>query len=560
LRTAAERFAIADGTGLRPRPFDDGRTTPRTGSNSAVLVGMLLVAFIVLAWQIRAPGIYAGEDDAGYVLLGRALRGFSYRELQYVGEPIAARYPPGYPAVVAIVTAIAGEALAAISLSGILIAAGGLLALFTMVRRLGSTNLALLATASLAVNPSYVANAGKIMSEATFAAAWLICMWAIIRTEDARRASTGAFGNALAIVAALVRSAGITLVFAVCVEWLLRRRYRVLLWTIVFSALTVGAWQVWTIFAPDQEARRLYSSDATALADGTTSVTTTIVRRLTGNASAYGSRYVPWELAVPSIEGTRVDNVFWIATITICLIAGTLSLWRRARLWSLSLLSYGALLLIWRWPVERFIQPAIPELLVVIFVGLYVVGSKISRGASQTLPAVFAIAVTWTSLWRDGQVLRAVDECDRQSPYTSPACAAPGPLDFVSVARWVRDHTPPTTVVATPKERAFYYHSGRKTLVHERVLQEDSASFVPYLGANRASYAVLTPAGYNFKQTRHLLATTCRWFDIAYATSPHTILFQLRTEPLPEPGGACAALARSSARISDAAADSAYSR
>ena len=41
-------------------------------------------------------GIFTFGDDAAYLLLSRSLRALSYREVQFVGNPIAARFPPDF--------------------------------------------------------------------------------------------------------------------------------------------------------------------------------------------------------------------------------------------------------------------------------------------------------------------------------------------------------------------------------------------------------------------------------------------------------------------------------
>jgi hypothetical protein len=151
---------------------DEARLSRRV----VMLLGALLVGHALLAYQARARGIFTFGDDASYLLLSQSLRAFSYREVQFIGAPIAAHFPPGYPALLALL-GIAGEHLRLISLAGIALSVSGLYALFDDVRRRWSSEVGLLVTAVAATNPTMVANAGAVASESMFTALafWTLC-------------------------------------------------------------------------------------------------------------------------------------------------------------------------------------------------------------------------------------------------------------------------------------------------------------------------------------------------------------------------------------------------
>ena len=49
-----------------------------------LLLGALLVGHGLLAWQLRARGIFTFGDDAAYLLLSRSLQALNYREPYFV--------------------------------------------------------------------------------------------------------------------------------------------------------------------------------------------------------------------------------------------------------------------------------------------------------------------------------------------------------------------------------------------------------------------------------------------------------------------------------------------
>jgi hypothetical protein len=55
-----------------------GAATPRW---VGVALVALSVAFVWIAWSAREPGVTTGNDDARYMLLARALREGTYRDL-----------------------------------------------------------------------------------------------------------------------------------------------------------------------------------------------------------------------------------------------------------------------------------------------------------------------------------------------------------------------------------------------------------------------------------------------------------------------------------------------
>ena len=123
--------------------------------------------------------------------------------------------------------------------------------MFDAVRRLWSPGLALLMLAMLVVNPGLVQLGGRIMSEAPYLALSCLVLWIPTRTSTDRTWVGVAF-CAAAILAALTRSVGITLLAAVFVLWALDRRWRSLGAFSLAASLLVGSWLTWTALAPHE--------------------------------------------------------------------------------------------------------------------------------------------------------------------------------------------------------------------------------------------------------------------------------------------------------------------
>ncbi|HEX5072845.1 MAG TPA: glycosyltransferase family 39 protein [Gemmatimonadaceae bacterium] len=529
-----------------PSAFESSTPTTLIGRHK-MLLAALLAGHGLLAWQLRARGIFTFGDDAAYLLLGRSLRAFNYREPYFVGNPVAARFPPGYPAFLAAVTGPFGEHLGLVSAAGILVSVAGMLFLFDVVRRRWSTELALLVIAAAAVNPQLLANASNVQSETLYTTLTLGSLWAADRAVGQRdrrergvRAAVVAGG--LAIAAALTRSVGVTLIGALGLHWLFRRRYR---WVMVFaaaSAVTVGAWLSWTVVAPAREVRRSYVDDAVNIRVGDGSLRSTIVERLKGNVVTYGGQAVIEQLALPLTSRTRLDNVGWVLAIVVLLTIGLLSAWGRwnAVVWYVG--AYGALLAVWAWTIERFLGPVLPLLIALIVIGAGVASSVLTGRRQWLAPAIVAMVLAGAALREDAREVTRALECDR----ARVDCALPRELDFLDAVAYLAGHSAPDARVIAPKAPSLYYHARRQALFWDEVVNLPLDSLDGFLRRARVSYIITTPVFSDGLTVVSLSLRDCARLDLVRAFSPYTLLLAVRPEgapPAPD-GAACRALER----------------
>jgi len=512
-----------------------------------VLLAALLIGHGLLAWQLRARGIFTFGDDAAYLLLSRALQAFSYREPYFVGNPVAARFPPGYPAFLAVLTAPAGEHLGLVSLAGILVSVVGLVFLFDVVRRRWSTELALLVTAAAAVNPELLTNASNVRSETLYTTLTLASLWAADRAvgqRNSRERGTRAavIAGGLAIAAALTRSVGVTMIGALGVHWLLRRRYR---WVMVFgaaAAITVGAWLAWTVVAPAREVRRSYVDDAVNVRVGDGSLRSTMVKRLKENIATYAGQSIVEELALPLTPRTRLDNVAWVLAIGTLLAVGLISAWGRwnAVVWYLG--AYGALLAVWAWTIERFLGPVVPLLIALTVIGAGVASSVLARNRRWLPPAIAAMVLAGFGLHEDSELVTHALECDR----ARVDCALPRELDFVDAVAYLAGHSAPDARVITPKAPTLYYHSKRQALYWDQVVNLPLDSLDGFLRQERVSHILTTPVFSDGETIVRLSRRDCAHLDLVRAFSPQTLLLAVRPEGAPPAAesAACRALER----------------
>jgi hypothetical protein len=488
----------------------------------------IVVAHLAGAWYMRIAGFGWGEDDAGYLLLAQELRHFSYRDVQDVLAPMHARFPPGFPLLLALVGPLVGDSVDALIGVVALCSAGSIFLLYAAARSRVGDEVAVLCALLYAINPITLQYAGILMAEAPFRLLVTTALWALTREDDSPWFAVLAGGATCA--AALTRSAGVVFIVALMVYWVTQRRYRRAMLLGVAAALTVGAWLAYTFTAPDPETRRLYVADLGARQQrgDRPGMIEEIVRRLVPRTRLYLQRFVPSTLAVPTVPGTPIDNVFWSAALVILGTTGLVGLWRRWRAATWFVLAYIGLLAIWRWALERFIDPIIPLLFLVLLTGAATLAGSVRPERRRALLGVLSLLLVVGALQDVVPYFQRYAACDRGDPAGSPTCWPRGEREYLRAAQWVRDSTPTDAIFFVSKERSFFMHTGRRSINQDRGLQEDSLSLVPYLRSRGVTYSVVTPVGVRSQMHNALLATSCRGLALVREFSPSTFLLRVR--------------------------------
>ncbi|MFN0179102.1 MAG: hypothetical protein ACKVZ0_09900 [Gemmatimonadales bacterium] len=548
----------------------------------------LLAVHIGVAFFLRSPGLTTAGDDSTYLLLGRSLRDLQYVDQFLVGAPVEAQYPPLYPATLALIGAVFGERLELFIAASIVFSAAALLVVFlgTLPH---SRPLAFIGLTLGAVNLDLLRMAGTIRSEPLF---MLLVAGALVllAKPDATRRSLACAG-ALAIAAALTRSAGVAVVAAVLTTWLVQRRWRPASWLVAASLVTLGPWLAWTVVAPGKLAGRSYVADlllpgppapsppppaaipspqrsvpdsssppsappspipgagqdstaapATAVSVGPSRLVATLWHRVTTNLARYASRGVPDALGLPRVPGTDLDNWLWLIVLVAAGVAG---LWRLSRWWpaaAATLIGYGLLLAVWPYTVGRFLTPMLPLAILALVTGSAALASRFGFRRPIIVPLAFAVLVLIGSLPPAGRALRQSAQCDRDRATESAGCFDQVERAFFSAIAFIADSTPSTARFLTAKEAVFYYYTGRQVAPLPPLLAARQRDVRGYLSRLGADYILLSHLKYDEWALIGPLNAMCRDFELVRRFGPGTVL--LRIDPPSEPEGeeACEAI------------------
>lgn len=501
----------------------------------------LLVLHVILAWLLRDQ-IGMGNDDAMYIQLSRSLRVFGYREEFLIGAPWHSQYPPLYAMLLAVISTLAGERVDVLIAASTLLSAGALLLIFDAVRRLWSPLLALMVLTVGAVNYFLLEAAGDIGTEAPYMALSALSFWFLSQRSDTKTSIV--LAGAAAIAAALTRSVGVALVASLLLLWLIERRYHRVIMLGIMSALFVGSWLIWTVVSPVRESGRSYVGEASQLirssaksSERTARPSFLPVRHLVRSTRVYLAGALPTRMHVPTISGTSVDNVVWLLLFAVCSVVGALTIWRTAwRSTVIYLLLYVGLLVVWIWPVARFLDPILPFLFLTLLAGAAALGKRMLPRAPLAPAVALTVVITASSLaYVIPEIVSAVS-CDRSAPLQSTGCFTPHERAWLAAAVYAREQTPASTRFMASKEGAFSYLSDRKLVAFANVLQDGSEGVIQRMQDANVRYVVIGTGTGRERRLARVLMPVCERLAVAQMFPPHTAILEvlpgLQTDPV----------------------------
>lgn len=527
-------------------PPQQARLSTRPRSEMLWLLAMPLLAFhAAIAWLSRDPEVLTGGDDAVYLLLARALRHFSYREVFDASHPIHHFYPPGYPAILAIWGGFVGERFDALVLLSIGASVATLALVFWALRERFSPLVALLSLMALATNPALITAAGKVLSEPVYALVSLLPLVLLVRPDPGGKRLLQV--AVLAIFAALTRSIGVTLVIALGLHWLIERRFGTVAAFASASAALIGAWFGWVAIASRQAGTGSYFDQAVnAPTAGSTGFT--VVSRVLRNVPGYLSDELPWFLSMPAVPGSWIDNVLTTTMVAVGFALGVVALFRRWRPAALYLLAYAVLLLVWPWRVGRFLLPIIPLLVPATILGLGVALRPLGARWRVAGMVALTLVIAATGSARAGESLRERQGCTRGSRPPSTGCLhgqqAQDQGSFFAALDYIDRRLPRDAVFLVAKRAPLYYYTERLSVPFDVAIGTAPREFVPHLRRSGVTHVLLSNLARRERGLLERLAASCGELVLERAFPPRTYLFRIRDGGTPDTSSsACEALA-----------------
>lgn len=427
------------------------------------LAGVAALALAVGLSIVDGLPVGVVADDSFYVILARALAsGEGYRYLNVPGHPAGTHFPPGYPALLALVSFVAPAFPASIvafkALNAAFLAAAAVLVARLLRTRLGLSaawSAAVGAVTALSVPLLILSN--LVLSEMCFIAIALGLLLALERLADEPAPAWRVVLLGAAIgVGALVRTHGIVLVPAAALVLVARRRGRDAALLAGTAILCLLPWQIWTARhggALPSPLLGMYDSYASWWVRGLRTLGPSMIPATIAKTTAETSGMLA--VLFSPMRGATAHAVTLVALAGLA-AAAIAAAWRRVPVTLLFLAGYLAIVIVWPFQTARFVWTVWPLLLALVAVGGW---AALSRPAWQ--PAVrvaLAAAFVWVAIGYGAYEVRGI-----RGQWWSSIPRANTPR-IASAVRWVAANTSADEVVATDYEGAVYLYTGRQAL------------------------------------------------------------------------------------------------
>ena len=469
-----------------PGPERSARTVPR----SVVLTIVALVHLMIVLPAI-SPAPHNGGDNAGYLSLAHSMvTGSGYVELWDPATPAHTKYPPFYPAILAVAMLFGAEAWFTFKVLSALFVTVAVVLSFGWIRDRHGTGLATGVALVLAFSPAFLWSTSWILSDPLFLALTLACLWVFHRSESRDDPWRWVLAGSLAaILATFTRTAGLPLVLAVAGALCIGRRWRALSGFALAVLVPSLAWWLRARATGDaQYVSEFWMIDPYQPDLGRAGVGD-LAARLVDNLQGYVFTHIPAGLTPWS--GPAL-GALGLVVMGAAVVGWALRVRNTVTVAELFTPLYFGLILAWPavWSGDRFALPLYPLV-------LFYAGETMLRGARRVharLPVAAGVLTlmvfllpsvrNWTeSIGRAGDCRRAVEAA---GPF---ACYGEGFQQFVAAARWLGENAPEDAAVFSRKPRIFYTLSGVSSRTYP--LSSDPERFFRDAGEAGVSYVVL---------------------------------------------------------------------
>jgi hypothetical protein len=450
---------------MTPKSLSSQTLTPKDWS-----LALVLVAFTVLlgSWQMitGVSGVY--HDDGIYISTAKALaEGQGYRLINLPEAPPQTKYPPLYPALLAVIWKIYPtfpDNLVFMQLITLLSGAAMVGLAYLYMVRFGyfTRGVAAGAGALTLTSKFYLYFCTVTLSELPFALLAVLALWAL-ESQDENPSSKPRSQFLLGVILSLpilIRTIGV--LFLPLGFFKLWKRGRPLLWTTVGVSALFLPWLVWMLMIP-----RWHSADM---------------------MSTYYTNYLTWWYSFGTSAFSQIiaTNIFYAALGTI--VSGVslfdisfffptwawplvalvgIIIWLyvikdsfKGRILPLYLVIYLIIILAWPWPPYRFLIPILPFLLAYLLNWTKQALQAAPWSHPRWLTSIILVAVLTVNLI----FMARITQMSRSGHYPLSGLLKEEVAwqSYEDIFRWIKSYTKPSDVIASGLDSMIFLYTGRQ--------------------------------------------------------------------------------------------------
>jgi len=486
-----------------------------------VVAGTCLLYFA--AFHPDRFGFY--RDDSMYVVMGKAFAtGQGYRIISLPNDPVQTKSPPLYPFLLSVIWRLNPQFpqnLTAMMLltAGMAILFFGLTYRYLVKHGYATRWQALVVVGLAAINWRTIVLATGMYSEMVYAALSVAALCLAEKYEKGR--DTWALGSALGVVtglAFLTRSAGVALLLAMALYFLLRRQRKGLL-PVIIAGMFVFAWLGWGyVNSPTIENTNAGSYESyfqtfrALLAHNSQSTLTALLSVIARNALGLIL------ISIPVVcLGLAYESVLYFGFAFLFVAGGFLRQSRASlRLMHIYIVTYLSVHLLWPYTsYDRFLMPLLPFLLLFMLIEVQTIFALIRKviaaqkqligRASAAFIGLALVVLVGASLYNYGLGLYRSLSLATLRKVPQPAS------EDAEAIEWIKSHTDPSDVLICYRDPLYYLYTSRKAArsslsreggslqSSEGGVDEEAKEVFRIVEENKGRYLVLTPSDFDLE-------------------------------------------------------------
>ncbi|HKI44522.1 MAG TPA: glycosyltransferase family 39 protein [Balneolales bacterium] len=446
---------------------------PSIWSNSWFPVLLLVLVFIgVFAW-IYDPKLNLGGDNVNYYTLGIALSsGHGYVNIQYPARPEASHFPPGYPAIIALVILLTGGGFPAVKILNGFFLLTSCLMLYQIVYLLFKRKvLAFMSALTVMLSMHLLQYSTIMMSEMPYVFFTTLMLWLmtnIALNPEVIWWKSMEFWISLVLIGIgfYIRSIGLTAISGMALFWIVRKQWLAALATFVGFFLMILPWSLRNnrLGGAGGYLHQFLQKNPYNPGLGTLNVFD-LIHRILFNFRRYVTHDIPDAIfsRPSSIAPEHVTVTMWLGGLILL----ALIIWGIFQFKQLKWFVFGfmgstfLILLLWpeQWYGVRFMIPVLPFVFISLVLGVdSVIGWSIRHWSSRTpmmtykmVPLLMLLLLPFE--WNGISTLNA-----NANSYFPKAYA-----NYFRLALWTQKNLPKSAIVACRKPDFLYIFSRHYT-------------------------------------------------------------------------------------------------
>ncbi len=448
-----------------------------------------------------------GGDNVVYIILSKSIVEYhNYLSLHLPNSPYHTHFPPGFPLILAIFYKFFGPNEIYLKIVPLI---SSILSFFLLTIIFRNFYFLL----ALSVCPLLIDYSSKLLSESSYL---LFSLLSIIFYTN----QNFFLSSLLAGFTFLIRNAGISIIFSIILDLILKRKFKISILSLVISSIFVISWQIWTIIHknPNETTyiQEFFYKNAYNPEMGYISIFD-FLSRILNNFLSYFLFIIP--KSIINLESEFLLNIIGIL-ILIGLLIGFLKE-KNLSIVKIYLILYLIVAFSWPevWTSDRFILPILPFILYFSLNSLNYLNRNIFK-----LICFFIFAFNFSSLIQ--KIPQNFNEwlLYNENPYS---LYSPDWQKFFEAINYIKNNIPKDKIIVSRKPEFVYLIAGNKGKVYKFSYNTDSV----YSSIKDCDYIILDNFFWTGTTQRYLLPAILKYkdkFQIVYQTDePRTFVLKI---------------------------------